>query len=158
MSITQTEEFQRPMRTLKFSGQILLQSIPLMALLFLLFPRSGPLWSVPFQSASGITGLSDEMSPGDIGDLTRSGDVAFTVQFTSGIPQYRDLYWRGITLDRFDGREWSRGGAVDVSRVFRIWVLERNNSTPGFGRYSMRVSRFPITSLWNPPSKTGFIP
>ncbi|MBT5484722.1 MAG: DUF3488 domain-containing protein [Gammaproteobacteria bacterium] len=50
------------------------------------------------------------MSPGDIGDLTRSGDVAFTVQFTSGIPQYRDLYWRGITLDRFDGREWSRGG------------------------------------------------
>jgi len=109
MSITQTEEYQRPMRTLKLSTLVLLQSIPLMLVLFLLFPRIGPLWSVPFQSASGVTGLSDEMSPGDIGDLTRSGDVAFTVQFTSDIPDYRDLYWRGLTLDQFDGREWSRG-------------------------------------------------
>ncbi len=109
MSITQTEEFQRPMRTFKLSALVLMQSIPLMAVLFLLFPRIGPLWSVPFQSTSGVTGLSDEMSPGDIGDLTRSGDVAFTVQFTSDIPGYRDLYWRGLTLDEFDGRQWSRG-------------------------------------------------
>lgn len=109
MSITQTEEFQRPMRTLKLSSLVLMQSIPLMAVLFLLFPRIGPLWAVPFQSASGVTGLSDQMSPGDIGDLTRSGDVAFTVQFTSYIPDYRDLYWRGLTLNEFDGRQWTRG-------------------------------------------------
>lgn len=108
MSITQTEEFQRPMRTLKLSGVVLLQSIPLMAILFLLFPRISPLWSVPLQSTNGITGLSDEMAPGDIGDLTRSGDVAFRVEFGGSIPAYNQLYWRGITLDRFDGRQWSR--------------------------------------------------
>ena len=119
MSITQTEEFQRPMRTLKLSTQVLLQSIPLMALLFLLFPRIGPLWSVPFQSTSGVTGLSDQMSPGDIGDLTRSGEVAFTVQFTASIPAYRDLYWRGITLDQFDGREWSRQNGRGSYRGFQ---------------------------------------
>lgn len=109
MSITQTEEFQRPMRTFKFAGTVLLQSIPLMAVLFVLFPRIGPLWSVPLQNSAGITGFSDEMAPGDIGDLTRSGDVAFTVDFTSEIPNYDELYWRGVTLDTFDGRGWSRG-------------------------------------------------
>jgi protein-glutamine gamma-glutamyltransferase len=108
MSITQTEEYQRPMRTLKLSGIVLLQSIPLMAILFLIFPRISPFWAVPLQSTSGITGLSDEMSPGDIGDLTRSGDIAFRVEFSSEIPSYNELYWRGITLEQFDGREWSR--------------------------------------------------
>jgi transglutaminase-like putative cysteine protease len=108
MSITQTEEYQRPMRTLKLSGIVLLQSIPLMAILFLIFPRISPFWAVPLQSTSSITGLSDEMSPGDIGDLTRSGDIAFRVEFSSEIPSYNELYWRGITLEQFDGREWSR--------------------------------------------------
>jgi len=110
MSTTQTEEYQRPMRTMKLSGQVLLQSIPLMAFLFVMFPRIGPLWSVPLQSSSGVTGLSDEMSPGDIGNLTRSGEVAFTVEFESEVPNYNQLYWRGVTLDRFDGSQWTRGG------------------------------------------------
>lgn len=109
MSTTQTEEFQRPVRTLKLSSLVLLQSIPLMAFLFVLFPRIGPLWSVPLQSAAGVTGLSDEMSPGDIGNLTRSGEVAFTVEFTDEVPDYNQLYWRGITLDSFDGMQWTRG-------------------------------------------------
>jgi len=131
MSITQTEEFQRPMRTLKLSSLVLLQSIPLMALLFLLFPRIGPLWSVPLQSNNGITGLSDEMAPGDIGDLTRSGDLAFRVEFNSEIPPYDQLYWRGITLEQFDGRQWTRRrasfrsaqsldpGNIELQRWFR---------------------------------------
>jgi len=109
MSITQTEEYQRPVRTLKLASLVLFQSVPLMAMLFLLFPRIGPLWAVPLQNASGVTGLSDEMAPGDIGDLTRSGDVAFRVEFASEIPNYNELYWRGVTLDTFDGRGWSRG-------------------------------------------------
>lgn len=109
MSTTQTEEFQRPMRTLKLSTLVLLQSIPLMAFLFVLFPRIGPLWSVPLQSTSGVTGLSDEMSPGDIGNLTRSGEVAFTVEFSGEVPANNQLYWRGVTLDDFDGAQWTRG-------------------------------------------------
>ena len=109
MSTTQTEEFQRPMRTLKLATIVLMQSIPLMAFLFILFPRIGPLWAMPLQTNSGITGLSDEMSPGDIGNLTRSGEVAFTVEFEGEVPDYNQLYWRGITLDIFDGAQWTRG-------------------------------------------------
>jgi len=128
MSITQTEEFQRPRRTLKLSALILLQSVPLMAFLFVLFPRIGPLWSMPLQSASAKTGLSENMAPGDIGDLTRSGDVAFTVAFDSNVPDYKDLYWRGLTLDRFDGREWSRGN----NAFGRFLGANATRSTPWF--------------------------
>jgi transglutaminase-like putative cysteine protease len=128
MSITQTEEFQRPRRTLKLSALILLQSVPLMAFLFVLFPRIGPLWSMPLQSASAKTGLSESMAPGDIGDLTRSGDVAFTVAFDSNVPDYKDLYWRGLTLDRFDGREWSRGN----NAFGRFLGANATRSTPWF--------------------------
>lgn len=108
MSLNQTEEYQRPLRTVRLSATILLQSIPLMVVLFILFPRISPLWSVPLQSASARTGLSDSMSPGDIGDLIASDDLAFRVKFNGENPPSSQLYWRAITMDDFDGREWER--------------------------------------------------
>lgn len=109
MSLNQTQENQRPWRTFKLSGVILLQSVPLMAAFFLLFPRISPLWSVPLQASNGTTGLSENMSPGDIGELARSAEVAFRVKFNSEAPDYSELYWRALTLDEFDGRQWRRG-------------------------------------------------
>jgi len=109
MSLNQTQQTQSPLRTLKLSGSILLQGIPLMLACFLVFPRISPLWSVPLQSASATTGLSDNMSPGDIGNLARSADVAFRVQFAGTAPAQPDLYWRALTLDEFDGRSWRQG-------------------------------------------------
>ena len=108
MSLNQTEEYQNPLRTLKLSSAILLQSVPLMLALFILFPRISPLWSVPLQSASARTGLSDSMSPGDIGDLIASDELAFRVSFEGEQPASSELYWRAITLDDFDGREWEQ--------------------------------------------------
>jgi transglutaminase-like putative cysteine protease len=48
------------------------------------------------------------MAPGDIGNLTRSAEVAFRVQFKGEPPPYAELYWRALTLDEFTGREWRR--------------------------------------------------
>lgn len=108
ISLNQHTDHQHPWRTFRLSSLLLLQSAPLMMALFVLFPRMSPLWSVPVQSSSGITGLSDTMSPGDIGNLTRSAEVAFRASFDSGVPDKGMLYWRALTLDIFDGREWSR--------------------------------------------------
>ena len=108
VSLNQDREHQRPLKTLKLSGYILAQSVPLMMVLFLVFPRISPLWSVPLSTGGGVTGLSETMSPGDIGNLTRSGDVAFRVQFKSDPPPKSELYWRGLTLDFFDGHQWRR--------------------------------------------------
>src|SRR5688572_7339720 len=109
MALNQNPDNQSPLRTARMSALILLQSAPLMLVFFLFFPRISPLWAVPVQTNGGTTGLSDSMAPGDIGNLTRSAEVAFRVQFAGTPPPYPELYWRALTLEEFDGREWRRG-------------------------------------------------
>jgi transglutaminase-like putative cysteine protease len=93
---------------LQMAGLMLAQSAPLMLLLFLLFPRiPGPLWGVPQDSASGLTGLSDSMSPGSISQLSRSDSIAFRVEFKGPIPALPQLYWRGPVFWQFNGTTWS---------------------------------------------------
>jgi len=90
------------------AGRLLLQSLPLMLALFVLFPRlPGPLWAVPGTSTSGTSGLGDTVNPGDITSLALSDEIAFRVEFLSAPPPARDLYWRGPTMTNFDGRTWS---------------------------------------------------
>jgi protein-glutamine gamma-glutamyltransferase len=94
--------------TAAIAGRLLLHAIPVMVVLFVLFPRlPGPLWSLPGSTSSGATGLSDTMSPGDITNLGLSDEVAFRVEFRSRPPRASALYWRGPALTRFNGRTWS---------------------------------------------------
>ncbi len=90
------------------SARLAVQALPLAAVLFLLFPRiSGPFWAMPAANQSGVTGLADEISPGDITALGESDEVAFRVRFDGRVPALESLYWRGPVLERFDGRTWS---------------------------------------------------
>ncbi|MEM7377937.1 MAG: DUF3488 domain-containing protein, partial [Pseudomonadota bacterium] len=92
---------------LRFVAKLLVQGLPLAALLFFVFPRlPGPLWSLP-EDAMATTGLSDSMSPGSIGSLSQSNDVAFRVEFDGAPPAQHQLYWRGPVLTEFDGRNWT---------------------------------------------------
>ena len=85
---------------------LLIQAIPLMLVLFFLFPRlAGPLWRMPGADTAG-SGLSDEMSPGDISKLSLSDAVAFRVDFDMAVPNTEDLYWRGPVLGQQVGRTW----------------------------------------------------
>jgi len=94
----------------KFSIKILFQSIPLMLIMFVLFPRiSGPLWQLPEDRQSAITGLSDTMSPGNISNLIQSNAVAFRVEFDDKPPKQSKLYWRALVLWYFDGKTWEQG-------------------------------------------------
>jgi len=94
---------------LSTAGIMLLQAVPLMLVLFLLFPRvQGPLWGMPQDAYSGVTGLSDDMSPGSVSNLLTSDAVAFRVNFESAtIPTAQQLYWRGPVMWDFDGYTWS---------------------------------------------------
>jgi transglutaminase-like putative cysteine protease len=88
---------------------MLLQALPIMVVLFILFPRiPGPLWSLPSDAHSGRTGLSDEMRLGNITSLVESEEIAFRVQFAGAAPAAEQLYWRGPVLWHTDGREWTR--------------------------------------------------
>ena len=100
----------RPGTRLGPAGLLLLQALPVALLLFLLFPRiQGPLWGLPQQMAAR-SGLSDQMSPGDISQLILSNELAFRAEFPDLTPQARldsrQLYWRGPVLWDYDGRTW----------------------------------------------------
>lgn len=95
-----------PVEGLRTSARMLLQALPVMILLFVLFPRvPGPFWALP-TGGGGVTGLDDEMSPGQISDLSLSDEVAFRVRFTGAVPSPEQRYWRGPVLHHFDGTTW----------------------------------------------------
>ena len=106
------------LRTLRFSILQLLICLPIMLILFLMFPRLPPLWAMPNPDNSAKTGLSDRMSPGSIAQLAESNQRAFRVSFlddsgeliTDSIaqPTMQELYWRVLTMDRYDGATWHR--------------------------------------------------
>lgn len=92
---------------LKTSASLVTQAIPVMLILFLLFPRiPGPIWKLPEDARKGITGLSDTMSPGNLSELSRSDAVAFRVSFEGKPPGPSAMYWRGPVLWEYDGRTW----------------------------------------------------
>ncbi|OAM52658.1 transglutaminase [Methylovorus sp. MM2] len=91
----------------KLAGSIIAQALPIMIVFFILFPRMpGPLWSVPRDANSGMSGLSDSMEPGSINKLSLSGATAFRVEFQENPPAQKQLYWRGPVLSYYDGRTW----------------------------------------------------
>ncbi len=97
-------------RRFKLASKMVFQALPLMLVLFVLFPRiPGPLWKLPDDARIARTGLSDTMTPGSISRLTESAEVAFRVEFEGNPPPQQRLYWRALILWHFDGRTWDRG-------------------------------------------------
>lgn len=90
------------------AGRTILWGLPLMVVLFLLFPRIGPLWALP-SDAQGRTGLSDKLSLGNVAELALDDSIAMHVHFDGPPPAPADLYFRGPVLDEFDGQTWRTG-------------------------------------------------
>lgn len=128
-----------PKQLVKQAGVMLLQAIPLMLILFLFFPRlSQPLWRMP-STMTGTTGISDSMTPGDIGALVNFDDVAFRVEFKGAVPESSELYWRGLVFSEFDGLTWSR---ADIA-------IKRTNDIEYKGkRYDYRILLEPHRRNW----------
>jgi transglutaminase-like putative cysteine protease len=141
---------------LKLAGSMLLQAIPLMLLLFILFPRvSGPLWGMPRDARVGSTGLDEQMSPGAISQLSLSDEVAFRVEFDGAMPERSRLYWRGPVLWFTDGVKWvpdllhagtpelhTRGNALEYTVTLEptgknwIYALEQAPQAPPQARFT----------------------
>ncbi|HEY8431289.1 MAG TPA: DUF3488 and transglutaminase-like domain-containing protein, partial [Sandaracinaceae bacterium] len=110
--------------TFSLTARMLVQALPVMLALFVLFPRlSGPLWALPNDPRRAVTGLSDSMTPGDITELAQSDEVAFRVEFSDVVPPPEALYWRGPVLTVFDGRRWTRSWASPMRSLDGIEYL-----------------------------------
>jgi transglutaminase-like putative cysteine protease len=112
------------LQSFKTGSRLLLYSSPLMICMWILFPRiSTPFWNIPVDISSGVSGLGDEMSPGDISKLSLSNEVAFRVNFEGKVPEPRDQYWRGLVLHEFNGRTWTgREPSPDPRAHQRLFV------------------------------------
>jgi len=123
IGINHPRSSRRFSQSLRLAGTLLVQAIPLMLVLFILFPRiSGPLWRLPKDAASGVSGLSNTMSPGSISQLSLSNAVAFRVTFDGKPPPAKQLYWRGPVLWYTDGRSW-RAGYPPPARPVRYQAI-----------------------------------
>ncbi len=93
--------------SVNLGGKILAQAIPLMVLLFLLFPRlPGSLFGIQDKSL-GKTGFSDRLSPGSITRLAQDHTPAFRAEFGGPLPEANQLYWKGVVFQKFDGKTWT---------------------------------------------------
>jgi protein-glutamine gamma-glutamyltransferase len=78
--------------------------------LFFVFPRvTGGFYRQPSGDSQFISGFSDRVELGQIGSIKQSDAIVMRIK-TGGSPAEipRDLKWRGIAFDYFDGRAWMR--------------------------------------------------
>ena len=100
------------------SFKLLLQALPIILLLFFLFPRGTGGMRLRLVGATGDTvGFSGELSPGSVASVAGSEENAFRVQFPDGnMPPRPNLYWRGAVLWDGDGLNWTVGEGLGRAR------------------------------------------
>ena len=88
--------------------KIFMHSVPLMLILYFVFPRLNVGHLFPFsintQSTVGFTG---EINPGDIAKLSQTDDPVFRVKFNKN-PNRDELYFKGSVLAFSKGFSWSK--------------------------------------------------
>ncbi len=114
---------------------------PVMVLLFLLFPRMGPLWGVP-QDGMAKTGLSNTLRMGSVAEIALDDTVALRVRFFGTAPPPESLYFRGPVLSRYDGK---------------VWTPSYSSLTPA--RQELRPASPPLSyELTTEPSRLSMLP
>jgi hypothetical protein len=94
--------------------------------IFVLTPRvgAGMLGRFHPPAAMAVTGFSDRVEFGDVSDIKTSSRPAMRVElFSNGEPAgspHLQPYFRGATLDLYDGREWREPPGEDYTDWLRI--------------------------------------
>ncbi|MFO1340852.1 MAG: DUF3488 and transglutaminase-like domain-containing protein [Burkholderiaceae bacterium] len=125
------------------AGKAALIGTPIMVLLFLLFPRMGPLWAMP--GAGARTGLSDNLQLGQVAELANDDSIAFRLRFDGPLPPGEALYFRGPVLSDYDGQRWrvDAMGALATGMPLRL----REQAAPPL-HYEMTLE--PLRVPWLP--------
>jgi protein-glutamine gamma-glutamyltransferase len=113
----------------KVAGKMVLLGAPIMAVLFMLFPRLAPLWGIPSDGMTGRSGLSGSMQVGTIATLALDDSIAMRIKFEGPVPAQSDMYFRGPVFSIFNGKEWLPGASQFSSR-FTMPARLQTLSTP----------------------------
>ncbi len=97
-------------------NKVLLQSLlicgialPGSLIFFVILPRTNyPILSFLNREGYARAGFTDSINLGEISEIQENNAVIFRAEMSPVNQQ--DLYWRGIVLDKFDGRSWRNSG------------------------------------------------
>ena len=97
---------------IKFIFWHAVKSLPVLLLLFFLFPRIVIFQTSKAQKKQAKVGISESLNPGQIGEIAAQSGLAFRAEFIS---QFyigtSDLYWRGTVLNISNNLEWLKGSS-----------------------------------------------
>jgi protein-glutamine gamma-glutamyltransferase len=103
------------------------------AVLFFLLPRvsAGYLGKTSFNPTL-LSGFSDQVELGQIGEIKKSAAVVLRVETGSPV-NYPALRWRGNALAKFDGRRWTSAepGTETLAANSDGWIALRERPKPG---------------------------
>jgi transglutaminase-like putative cysteine protease len=140
---------ERARRSFSTGARLVTYAVPLAVAMWIFFPRiATPFWSVPMDTGTGTSGISDTMSPGDISSLSMSDAVAFRASFEGQIPEPRERYWRGLVLTIFNGRTWTGNDPFRGARVHEQVV---NNGRPVEYSIALEPTRQPFVFALDMP-------
>jgi len=89
------------------SAGIALGSLAVGAVIFLILPRfSGGYMSGLNMQPTMISGFSDDVELGEIGEIKKSSRVVMRVTVDGGLQAAHGVRWRGVALTKFDGKRW----------------------------------------------------
>ncbi len=86
---------------------IALGSLIVGAVIFLILPRfrGGYMAGLTMQPTM-ISGFSDDVELGEIGEIKKSSEVVMRVTVDGGLAAAQGVHWRGVALTKFDGKRW----------------------------------------------------
>jgi protein-glutamine gamma-glutamyltransferase len=119
------------------------------AVIFFAIPRFGSGYFHRAARSSSLSGFSDSIRLGGIGTIQLDPAVVMRVRVKGDPTLLKKAKWRGVTLDYFDGRSWSkraRGAPVNYAsgRDFRIQEAAGSGSTVDY-------------QVWLEPSATSYL-
>jgi protein-glutamine gamma-glutamyltransferase len=96
---------------IRTTAALVVLGAPIMLVLFFLFPRFAPLWTLTNQKSTAVSGLSNEMRVGDMSQITLDNRIILRLAVDATNPPTqipsKDIYLRGPVLPRFDGKAWT---------------------------------------------------
>jgi transglutaminase-like putative cysteine protease len=84
-------------------------------------------------ASSGFVGFSDRVTLGEIGRLNQSNQLVMRVRVEGPAGGSRGLRWRGVALNKFDGRNW-----IQTDRTPPALELDNNLYKTGGGTEDLR--------------------
>ncbi|MBA2272096.1 MAG: DUF3488 domain-containing transglutaminase family protein [Chthoniobacterales bacterium] len=128
---------------LRVAGKLLLHALPIVALLFLFFPRVSTGFRFPVADPnSSAPGFSDRMSPGSVISITNSPEVAFRAEFPDGrVPARAGMYWRGAVMWEGDRFEWK-------TAAFPAAITRAPQVRSGAAAVRQRITLEPNQARW----------